>query len=321
MSDEPVSVAVIGTGNMGVNHVRVYDELPGVEIVAVVEPDAGRATEVAAAYDLSAHSSLADLPEVDAASITVPNESHRPIAEQCAERGIDLLVEKPIALTAEDGRAIVDAAAHHGVLLQVGHIEQFNPAVSSLRTILETEDLIALEAHRLGPFNEHLTTESVVFDLMIHDLDIIDSLVEGGISYLDAVGTVTRSAEVDHATAHFKFDDGELGTVTASHVTHGKVRALDVTTSDAFVRLDYQMQDVKIQRRGLEQTTRLEAQSGYRTETVTETPFVGTREPLKVELEHFVECVRERRTPQVSGEDGVRAVELATTVVDQITDT
>jgi predicted dehydrogenase len=318
MSEEPVPVAVVGAGNMGSNHIRVYDQLPGADLVEVVEPDAERAATVRDEYDVRIVDSVAELRSARAATVAVPNVLHREVARECAERGLDILVEKPLAMTLADARSIVEVAEANDVVLQTGHIERFNPAIRTLSTILDDEDVIAIEAHRLGPFNEHLTEESVVFDLMIHDLDIIDTLVAGEIGYADAVGSASRSRELDHAIATFKFEDGTLATATSSHVTHGKVRQLQVTTRNAYISLDYQEQGITIQRRGTERTMNLFEKGGYRTETVAETPFVRTREPLKNELEHFLSCVRDRSVPEVDGADGLRAVELASEVIDRI---
>jgi predicted dehydrogenase len=318
MSDDPIPVAVVGTGNMGTNHARVYDELPGSELVEIVEPDEERTAELTAKYDVTVRESAEDITEAEAATVSVPNEYHRPVAEQLLSGGLDILVEKPLAMSVEDAEAIVEAAETTDAVLQVGHIERFNPAVQTLAEILRDENLIAIEAHRLGPFNEQLSEESVVFDLMIHDMDIVDYLVAGDLAHLDAVGTRSRSAVTDHAVTTMQYECGVLATTVASHVTHGKIRKLDVTTKDAFITLDYQEQKIMIQRRGTEQMTELGTNSGYRAETVTERPYVRTREPLKNELEHFIDCIRTRNEPRIDGQDGAKAVRRAEAVINQI---
>jgi predicted dehydrogenase len=303
---------------MGMNHLRVYDALPAADLVEVVEPDPDRAAAIADAYDVTVHDTVDALETAEAVTVAVPNAAHRRVAVACLERGMDVLVEKPLALTLEDATAIADMASREQAVLQVGHIERFNPAVSTLNSILETEEVIAVEAHRLGPFNQHLTQESVVFDLMIHDLDIARWLVGEPVESLSGLGSSSRSEEIDHAIANFEFENGVLGTSVASHVTHGKIRRLDVTTRDAYVVLNYQEQSITIQRRGTERTTTLNTQSGYRTETVTETPYIRTREPLKNELEHFLECVETGRRPRVDGEQGIQAVRLAIEVIESM---
>jgi predicted dehydrogenase len=210
------------------------------------------------------------------------------------------------------------AATEHDVLLQVGHIERFNPAVQTLNEILETKDVYAIEAHRLGPFSDHLNDESVVFDLMIHDIDVVNSLVSGELAETNVFGASPRSKAIDHAVALLKFGNDVLVTTTASHVTHGKIRTMNVTTEDAYISLDYQQQEIIVQRRGVGQTEPLLNQSGYRTETITESPYINTREPLKMELEHFLSCCRTRSEPRVNGTDGVQAVKIATGLVSQL---
>jgi len=318
MTADPVPVAVVGAGNMGMNHVRVYNDLPEADLVEVVEPDPERAATVRENYDVTVLDDVDGIERAAAATVAVPNQYHRDVAVGLTERGIHILVEKPLAMNAADAEAIVDAAAVNDVRLQVGHIERFNPAVEALNEILSVDDVIALEAHRLGPFNEHLTEESVVFDLMIHDIDVIRSLIDAPVDHVDAVGARPKSNEIDHAVAHLKFRNGILGTMTSSHVTHSKIRTLSVTTREMYIELDYQRQHITINRRGTEETMLLQGQSGYRTETIQETPFIRTREPLKNELESFIECVQTGRTPTVSGDDALEAVKLATNIVDAI---
>lgn len=319
MSDyAPVPVAVVGAGNMGSNHLRVYDTLPEANLVEVVEPDPERAATVREKYDVDVIGDIDDVERARAATIAVPNRYHRDVAVDLVERGLDILVEKPLAMNTEDAEAIVDAADANNSLLQVGHIERFNPAVKVLDDILSDTEVIALEAHRLGPFNEHLTDESVIFDLMIHDIDVIRSLVDTPVNHVDAVGARPKSKELDHAVAHLKFDDGILGTMTASHVTHSKIRTLTVTTREMFIELDYQRQQITINRRGTEEVTPLQEKSGYRTETIQETPFIQTREPLKNELQSFLECVRTRSTPIVDGQEALRAVKLSVNIATTI---
>ncbi|RXK47438.1 Gfo/Idh/MocA family protein [Halorientalis pallida] len=317
MTDQPIPVGVVGAGNMGANHIRVYDELSGADLVEVVEPNPDRAAAVSDEYDIRIVDDVADLEAAEAVTVAVPNRFHHDVAIDCLERGLDVLVEKPLANSVEAAERIVETASDEDAVLQVGHIERFNPAVETLQKLLEDQVVIALDAHRLGPFSDQLSEENVVFDLMIHDIDILNYLVPGALSTINAVGTTTRSTELDHVIAQFKSSDGVVSSVTASHVTHGKVRTLDVTTKDVFVRLDYQKQDVTVQRRGSERTTNIIDGSGYRTETVTENPYINREEPLKNELRHFLDSVATRTKPRVGGKVGVEAVRLARSVIDR----
>jgi predicted dehydrogenase len=303
---------------MGSNHIRVYNELPGAELVEVVEKDSKIAEEVANRYDVKILDEVTDISEAVAATIAVPNDLHKPVSLACIKKNMDILVEKPLAQNVDDAVEITEAAKKNGVLLQVGHIERFNPAVRTLRKVLEDKDVIAVEAHRLGPFNEQLSRESVVFDLMIHDLDVINCLVDSDIEVMNSIGSKTKSNELDHVISQFTFENGVIGSTTASHVTHGKIRTLNVTTSDAYVQMDYQKQDITVQTRGTEQTTQLSEMRGYRAESVQETPFVSRSEPLKNELEHFLSSVTTRETPEVDGRAGTEAVRLATRIINGV---
>lgn len=315
---EPIPVAVIGAGSMGWNHIRVYDELPEARLVEVVEVSEKKAAEVRESYNVEVLSSVDDIRKAEAATIAVPTRLHQSVAESCLSAGLDILVEKPLAKSVQAARDIVEMAEKNDAIVQVGHIERFNPAVRVLRDILTDQELISIEAHRLGPFSEQLSEESVVFDLMIHDIDIITMLAGSEIGAIDAMGVTKRSDRHDHAVAQFYFEDNIIGVTTASHVTHGKIRTLRVITREAYIELDYQKQHLQIQRRGTEKTTELLDKSGYVSETITETPYIKTREPLKNELEHFLGCVATRESPEVNGEVGLRAVTTATEIVTKI---
>lgn len=314
---DPVPVAVVGGGNMGANHIRVYDELPEAELVGVVEPDPERAEEIADEYGVPVIDRVADLEGARAATVAVPNRFHREVAETCINNGIDVLVEKPLATTIEEAKAIVDAARGADVMLQVGHIERFNPAVEMLQDLLENMNVLAVETHRLGPFNEHLTDESVVFDLLIHDVDIVQSILRENINKIQAMGIKHKSSNWDQATAMLQYPDS-MAVLTASHVTHGKVRKMNITAKECFIELNYQTQQIELQQHGSEQTTSILGQSGYTTEKKIESPFVSTREPLKNELEHFLNCIRTRTQPKVSGEDGLEAIRLINSIESEL---
>lgn len=318
MSETPIPVAVVGAGNMGKNHVRVYEQLAGAELVEVVEPDDERAADIESTYDISVVEEVADIECAVAATIAVPNRYHRDVALKCIEMGLDVLVEKPLAPTVKDAKAIARAAREADRILQVGHIERFNPAVRTLRDLLDTEQPIAFEAHRLGPFEDHLSGENVVLDLMIHDLDVIESLVPADVVDLQAVGVSPMSDECDYATVILEFENGTVATLVSSHVTQGMVRELSVTTPDAYMNLEYQSQDITIRQRGTSEATTLFDQSGFRTETVSVSPYIKTGEPLKKELEHFISCVRKRDEPEVGAADGIRAVRRAAQITRAI---
>lgn len=318
MISSPVRVGVIGAGNMGSNHIRVYQELPQANLVGVVEPDECRAIEIEDEHSIPVYEKPGELVDVDAVSVAAPNDDHLLIAEKCIENGTDLLIEKPLATTVEDAQAIADLCRHEDIVLQVGHVERFNPVVRTLKAIIDEQEIIAIEARRLGPYDNHLNEVNVVFDLMIHDLDIIMEIVSDPVECIAAIGNSHFSDNYDYVDAQMSFSNGILASLTASHVTNRKIRQLAVTTEDAYIPLDYQKQEISVQRVGRELTTSLgRSQGGYRTESVIETPFVPTREPLKEELEHFLDCVINRSEPAVPVSDGIRAVELAEKILKQ----
>lgn len=195
-----------------------------------------RAATIRENYDVTVRNNVDELEHARAVTVAVPNQYYRPVATSLAERGIDILIEKPIAMTVENATAIVETAAANDVVLQAGHIERFNPAVQVIDEILNGQEIIALEAHRLGSFNEHLIDESVIFDLMIHDIDVIWVIVDTPVEHTDAVGARSHPTELDHAVAHLKFEGGVLGTMTSSHVIHSKIRTLTATTRETFNR-------------------------------------------------------------------------------------
>ncbi len=318
MSGEPVRVAVVGVGEMGSNHVRVYKELPSANLVGVVESDPERAGQIEEEYDVKSFATIDSLPEGDAVSISVPSHLHRDVAIECIECGLDVLVEKPLATTLDDARAIVSAAEENDVRLMVGHIERYNPVIEALEEILESESVLAFDAHRLGPYTEQLSDDCVVTDLMIHDLDVVTHLIAGDVRQLNAIGSFARSTQSDHAIVQMELSGGAIGSLTASHITHDKVRKLKIMTEDHFIIVDYHRQNIDVKHWGTIGSTTLGEQSGYRTENIVESPYVNTREPLKAELEHFLNCIRNDETPMTDGESGVKALSLVSRIKEQM---
>ncbi|WP_178915291.1 Gfo/Idh/MocA family protein [Natronomonas gomsonensis] len=310
-----IPVGVVGVGSMGRHHARVYRELPGAELVGIHDADEKRAAGVAAEQGTQSMELPALLDAVEAVSVVVPTPYHREVAEAATDAGTSLLVEKPLAGTPRDARAIVDAAEEAGVTLQVGHVERFNPAVQAVSEFADELDIVALEAQRLGPPVDRAGDDGAVMDLMIHDIDIALSLL--GESVVDV--RTTGTADGEHVTSMLTFEGGSVATLTASRITQKKVRTLALTAADCRVDVDYTSQDVTITR----QTTPeyIEANGGlrFRSETVVERPTVKNGEPLKAELASFVDCVRTGTPPEVTGEDGLRALEVAGRVLETLT--
>ncbi|NUN92782.1 MAG: Gfo/Idh/MocA family oxidoreductase [Verrucomicrobiae bacterium] len=300
----PPRVGVVGVGHLGKEHARIYSRLPGCVFAGVADADAKTAEAVARKCGGCVYPSAEALAEeVDAVSVVVPTVAHYDVAALFLERGRDVFIEKPIAETTAQAEALVNLARDKGALLQVGHIERFNPVLSYLEKNLHEPKFI--EAHRLSPYPGRGTDVSVVLDLMIHDLDVILHLVRAPLIAFDAVGVAVLSAGEDIANARLKFGNGCVANLTASRISPEKLRKIRVFAADRYISLDYQNQEGKVYwKEGGE----------IRREKVP----VARDEPLKLELAAFLESVRLRSTPKVSGEQGKRALDVAAAIVRQI---
>jgi predicted dehydrogenase len=306
--DSPIDAAVIGVGSMGRHHARVYSELPDVNLVGVYDVDDEAAREVAA--DNGTRTLALDelLAAADVASIAVPTPYHADIADQCIDHGVDVLVEKPFVDDLDAGRALLDRAEAAGVTVHVGHVERFNPAVRALADVVADLDVIAVDAQRLGPPPEgRAVDESAVLDLMIHDIDVVLAMLDAEVADVSANGAKSNQ----YANANVRFDDGTLASFTASRVTQQRVRRLAITAEDCRVNVDYIDRSVEIHRHSLPEYIEDNGDVRYRHESIVERPTVETGEPLKNELESFVAAARGEREPVVSGEDGLRVLEVA----------
>lgn len=306
----PLRAGVVGVGAMGKNHARLYSELHDVDLVGVSDLDRAQASRVAETYGTEPRSLETLLEACDVATVAVPTMAHHETVGACLDAGVHVLVEKPIAETIEQGRDLAARAREAGVVLQVGHIERFNPAVQTLHELITDLDVIAIEAERLGPPVDRMGEDSVAIDLMIHDIDVVGSLREGSPKWVTGTGT----ANGQHTTATFQYPDGVLATLTASRVTQKKVRRLTITARDCYVEVDYLEQRVLIHRKSLPEYVTEDGQNHYRHESVIERPRVENREPLRCELEAFLEAVRTGTDPEVTAEDGLWALEMVQTV-------
>ncbi len=294
---EPYRAGVVGVGAIGRNHARIYSELEGCELAAVFDTDAAAAAEVAGQYGAEVAGSLAELCEMaDAVSVSTPTVTHREVGEALLGAGKHVLVEKPIAANAEDARALVELAAERNCILQVGHIERFNPVMSELEKRLDDPRFI--EVHRLSPFPNRSTDIGVVLDLMIHDLEIVLHLVKSEVESVDAVGVPVLTAREDIANARIRFASGCVANITSSRISPEKMRKLRVFQGDSYLSLDYGAQEGELYwKEGME---------------IKRAPVpVEKGEPLKRELGAFIECAKAGRQPAVSGREATAALELA----------
>jgi predicted dehydrogenase len=306
-----IRTAVIGVGYLGRFHAQKYAALQGTSLVAVVDPRQETRDKVAAETGCRAVADYREiLGEVDAVSIATTTPLHFPIAQECLERGIHVLVEKPITETPEQARTLIATAAQHGRILQVGHLERFNSAILALEGTLGTPRFI--ESHRLAPFKERGTDVNVVLDLMIHDIDLIQSLVGSPIESIDAVGTSVFSAGLDIANARIRYANGCVANTTASRVSMKMERKLRLFQDDAYISIDLQQKVLTIVRKPPEGAAATPGQVSIEERTYEQ------GDALKFEIEAFLRSIREGRPPVVSGEDGLRALETAIRITELV---
>ena len=299
-----MKVAVIGVGHLGRHHARVYAEMPDIELAGVVDILPDRANEVAQAHHTHALTDYRELfGKVDAVSLAVPTTDHARVGAELLANGIDVLVEKPIASTLDQARLLIDAAERHGRVLQTGHVERFNPVVTAAIAVATEPQFF--EIHRLAAFSPRSLDIDVVLDLMIHDLDIVLHLVHSPVAEVRAVGIPILSRKADIANARVEFENGCVANLTASRVSFEKTRKLRFFQPHDYISVDYATQT------GIMVSLRM----GKVIERKLE-PAGG--EPLRIELESFLNCVRTRSVPVVSGEDGFRALKLAMTINEAI---
>ena len=305
----PLRAAVIGVGYLGRFHAEKYAAHPGAALVGVVDVDPARAAATAQALGAEAvtdHRAL--LGRIDCASVVVPTQQHFRVARELLEAGIDVLVEKPLTSTVEEGKALVELAVRRGRVLQVGHLERFNPAVLALDGVVTQPRFI--ECHRLAPFSERGTDVDVVSDLMIHDLDVILSMVPSALRSVEAVGVPVLTPSVDIANARLRFANGCIANLTASRVSLKRERKLRIFQQDGYLSVDYGERRVRICRR--------EPSDDGQPALTFEDREVIEGDALALEVDAFLHAVRRREAPPVSGWDGLRALEVVQVIRESL---
>ena len=301
-------VAVVGVGHLGKHHARLLGTMPGVTLVGVADTNGARSAEIAASAGTTVYADWQGLPDVDAVTVATPTESHLAVAEGLLARGVHVLVEKPLARSVDEADRLIAVAAARGVRLAVGHTERFNPAVTAARPLLHAPRFI--EAHRLGTFPERSLDIDVVFDLMIHDLDLLLSIVGEPVVSVEAVGVPVLTPRIDIANVRLKFAGGCIANLTASRISRDRVRKIRFFQPQSYLSIDYAAQEVEHYALG-PGPNGTPAITGGKLE-------VERDEPLRRELEDFVTAVRTGRPPQVTGEQGRAALALAAEIVERM---
>ena len=336
-----IKVAVLGVGSLGQHHARLYAELATaglVEFTGVFDTHAETARKIAAKHHLRVFNSVAEAAaSAEAFNIVTPTTTHFDLAKNLLAQGKHVLVEKPMTETTEQAAELVQLAQQKNCVLQVGHVERFNPVFTFLQTVATEPKFI--ECHRLSPFPARSTDIGVVLDLMIHDLDVVLAFVKSPVTSMDAVGIPVLSKSEDIANVRLRFANGCVANLTASRISPERMRKIRVfsgPTNPCYISLDYRVQEgfiYRVARDGEEASSLLKkimaAKLGIGKDSAIVSEFAGKKivrepvpitkdEPLKLELQHFVECVREKQTPMVSGESAKRALDLAFEITRQV---
>lgn len=299
-----IKVAVIGAGQLGTHHARIYSQLNQVELVGVCDIDKEKAGKVAELYNTKTYTNYKSLfGYIDAASIVVPTILHYKIAKDFLNAGVNLLVEKPITTILSQAKNLLKLSNKKHLILQVGHVERFNAAVRKISSFRKNPRFI--ECHRLGPFSKRIADVGVVLDLMIHDIDIVLGLIKSKVKKIEAIGVKVLTDHEDIASARLTFKNNAVANLTASRLTPEAVRKIRIFEEDAYISLDYINQSAQIYRK---------AGSSITQEAID----IKKEEPLKEELEHFIDCVKNKKRPLVSGKEALEALKIALLITKKI---
>ncbi|KPJ83665.1 MAG: oxidoreductase [Spirochaetes bacterium DG_61] len=313
-----VKIGVIGVGRMGTYHANVLSALnQEIDFVGIYDIDEERSRYISEKYNTHTYQSMEDLlEEVDGVCIAVPTKLHYEVAKRALMMDVHTLVEKPIARTIEEASHLVNISNERNLMFQVGHVERFKGAVVELRKIVENPYLV--EARRLSPWIEKDWDTGVVLDLMIHDIDIVLSLIKSDLQAVDGMGKRVRSDYEDIASAVLQFENGAIATITSSRLSEARIRTMSVSQDRAFITLDFESQDIDIYRGASASFFVSQKEITYKQESFVERVKVQKENALKEELLHFIDCILGRTEPIVSGEDDIKTLDITLRIIDRI---
>ncbi len=315
---DKVKIGVVGVGRMGTYHANVLSTMnQEIDFAGVYDIDEVRSHFIAEKYNTYTYSSMEDLlNEVDAICIAVPTKLHYEVARKALAADVHTLVEKPLSSTIEEASGLVKTAKERNLMFQVGHVERFKGAVVELRKIVESPYLV--EARRLSPWIEKDWDTGVVLDLMIHDIDIVLSLIKSEVSSIDCMGSRLRSGFEDIASAVLQFENGAIANITSSRLSETRIRTMSVSQDKAFITLDFESQDINIYRGASASFFVSQSEITYKQESFVERVKVQKENALKEELLHFIDCILGRTDPIVSGEDDIKTLDITLRIIDKI---
>jgi predicted dehydrogenase len=311
-----VRAGVVGIGRMGEYHVGVLSELQEVDIAGVADVDPQRRKAIQDTYGTSVYADYMDIiGKVDVAVVAVPTAMHYPVAKELLNNGIHVLLEKPCANNLDHARELFQLAQDKGLTLHIGHVERFNGAVQELHKIVETP--LFVECKRMGPFTERIKDDGVVLDIMIHDIDIILNLIKSKVVTTHVLGASIFSEKDDLVSAQLEFENGCIANIVASRASQNKVRTLSVTQKDSFVVLDYTDQEIYVHRKSSSEHQMSKGSLRYKQESLVERIFVHKDNPLKLELQHFIDCAKNGTPRNVAVDNELYSLEIALDILDQ----
>lgn len=310
MSDKKIKFGVIGAGKIGTFHTRTLSKMEEVELVGVCDTNLERAKALAQEYNCTPFTDYKELlKQVEAVIVAAPTPLHHEIGMYCLNQKIHTLLEKPIASTMQQARELVKAAQENKVLLQIGHIERFNPAVVEAFKYIKDPKFIVIK--RMGPYDPRVSSVSVVLDLMIHDIDLLLTMLKSDVVSIDALGLSAFSEYEDMANVRLKFANGCTADVTASRASFEKARFMNLYQEDAYISVDFMNARVKIYRKKVPLVKSLE-------DVDVIFPQVEKQLPMTSEILHFIDCIKNHKTPATSGEKGAKALQVALDIIDKI---
>ena len=314
---EKIRAGVVGVGKMGEYHVGVLSEMPRVEMAMVADASEERARTIAERYDTSYCTNYRDLFEkIDVVVVAVPTALHYEVARDFLKAGIHVLLEKPCANDLAQARELFKIAAENKLTLHIGHIERFNGAVQEIKKVIK--DPLMLEFRRVGPFTGRITDAGVVMDIMIHDIDIALNLIDSKVKSLKAVAGSAFTDMEDYASCQLLFENGCMANFISSRATQEKIRTMSLSQKDAYVFLDFNEQDIQIHRQASSDYFMTKEELTYRQESMIERIFVHKGNPLKLEIQHFLDCAMRDAKRHISAENELRSLKIALRVLEQI---
>jgi predicted dehydrogenase len=317
-SAQKVKIGVVGVGRMGTYHANVLSTMnQGIEFMGIYDVDESRSHYMAEKYNTFTYSSIEELlADVDAVCIAVPTKLHYDVSKKALMANVHTLVEKPIARNIEEAGELVNIADGRNLVFQVGHVERFKGAVVELRKIVEAPYLV--EARRLSPWIDKEWDTGVVLDLMIHDIDIVLSLIKSDVRAVQGVGKQVRSGFEDIATATLQFQNGAIANITSSRLSETRIRTMSISQDKAFISLDFESQDIDIYRGASASFFVSQREITYKQESFVERVKVQKENALKEELQHFIDCILGKTEPIVSGEEDIKTLDITLRIIEQI---